>query len=122
MQTHEKGYFTGIALERYHTKYSWGGKRDHAHTFKMVVPDKVQYGSFEVHARNNATRESVYTMAAIDIQFEHHFNHDMKISNFWGTPQEINILVRGEAFREQLNAVKRSMRIDSAQGDSSRTT
>ena len=107
IQLHEKGYFTGIALERYHTKYMWGGKRDHTHTFTIVVPNKVQYGSFEIHARDDATKERMYDMADTDIQFEPHFNHDMKIVDFTGNPQEINILVRGEAFRRQSAGLQR---------------
>lgn len=102
IRAHERGYFTGVALERYHTKYTWGGKRDHVHTFKMVVPSEVKHGGFMVHARNDDIKERRYTMVDTGVNFDPSFDyHDMQIVSFTGTPKEIGILVRGEAFRRQ---------------------
>lgn len=101
---HERGYFTGIALERYHTRYTWGGKKDHQYAFKLLVPDEIRISSFEVHARNDATKQTMFTKIVPLIPLNPSFNEQVDIAVFHGSPREINIRVLGQLFREALRA------------------
>jgi len=60
VQMHERGYFTGVALERYHTHYTWGGKRDKQYKFQFVAPGEVKHGSFQVHERDDSTKQNLH--------------------------------------------------------------
>ncbi|MDA8054150.1 MAG: hypothetical protein M0Z77_00690 [Thermoplasmatales archaeon] len=101
VEWHPSGYFTGIALERYHTWYTWGGITDVEHSIKLLEPPSVEPSAvIQIHARNDSTKEVIYNKYVL-METAPEFHRIAGPLRIKGSPSEYYITTLGEEFRQQ---------------------